>query len=43
MIAAEVDIRIRRDLFGHALQEQRYGDGASLEHKARILQEIAFF
>ncbi len=43
MIAAEVDNRIRRDLFGHALQEQRYGDGASLEHKARILQEISFF
>ncbi|GAA6159154.1 tyrosine-type recombinase/integrase [Ruegeria sp. HU-ET01832] len=41
MIAAEVDDRIRRDLFGHTLNHQRYGQGATLEHKARILQSIA--
>ena len=41
MIAAEVDDRIRRDLFGHALDRQRYGHGATLKHKARILQSIA--
>ncbi len=41
MIAFGVDDRIRRDLFGHSLDRQRYGQGATLEHKARILQTIA--
>jgi len=30
MIAAGIDDRIRRDIFGHALTEERYGSGASL-------------
>ncbi|MGK9052122.1 DUF6538 domain-containing protein [Neorhizobium petrolearium] len=41
MIAAGVDERIRRDLFGHSLNRERYGDGASLEHKHKTLQLIA--
>ena len=41
MLAAEVDERIRRDLFGHSLNRERYGAGASLEHKLRIVQSIA--
>ena len=41
MLEAEVDERIRRDLFGHALSRERYGKGASLEHKARIVEKIA--
>lgn len=42
MLAANVDERIRRDLFGHKLNRERYGKGASLEHKRDILQAIAF-
>jgi len=42
MLAAGVDERIRRDLFGHRLDRERYGAGASLEHKRDILQAIAF-
>ncbi len=41
MLEAEVDERIRRDLFGHALNRERYGKGASLEHKARVIASIA--
>lgn len=41
MLAAEVDERIRRDLFGHSLNRERYGAGASLEHKLRIVQSVA--
>lgn len=41
MLAAEVDERIRRDIFGHRLNRERYGKGASLEHKARIIEGIA--
>lgn len=41
MLAAGIDERIRRDLFGHALNRERYGNGASLEHKARLLKGIA--
>lgn len=33
--------RMKADLFGHALDRQRYGDGASLEHVHRRLSEIA--
>lgn len=42
MLAAGIDERIRRDLFGHALGRQRYGEGASLAHKLKLLQSIAF-
>ena len=41
MLAAGVDERIRRDLFGHALDRQRYGEGASLKHKLELLQDLA--
>ena len=38
MLAAGIDDRIRRDLFGHRLTRERYGDGASLEQKQQMLQ-----
>lgn len=41
MIAAGIDDRIRRDLFGHRLDRERYGKGASLEHLWRLLKLIA--
>ena len=42
MLAAGVDERIRRDVFGHALDRERYGKGASLEHVAGLLRPLAF-
>ena len=42
MLAASVDDRIRRDLFGHRLDRERYGKGATLEHLQRVVQAIAF-
>lgn len=42
MLAAGVDDRIRRDLFGHSLDRERYGKGASLEQMHEIVQRIAF-
>lgn len=41
MLEANVDERIRRDLMGHALNRERYGKGASLEHLQKILQAMA--
>ena len=41
MLAAGIDNRIRRDLFGHRLDRERYGKGASLDHVARLVREIA--
>ena len=41
MLAASVDDRIRRDLFGHSLDRERYGHGATLEHLQTIIQAIA--
>lgn len=41
MLAANVDERIRRDLMGHALERERYGKGASLEHLHGLLQATA--
>ncbi|GGB55718.1 hypothetical protein GCM10011503_00010 [Henriciella pelagia] len=41
MIAAGVDDRIRRDLFGHRLDRERYGKGASLEHVAGLVESLA--
>lgn len=41
MLAAGVDDRIRRDLFGHRLTRERYGQGASLEHLAEVIQKVA--
>lgn len=42
MLAAGIDERIRRDLFGHTLGRERYGEGATLAHKRDQLQAIAF-
>ncbi len=42
MLAAGVDDRIRRDLFGHSLDRERYGKGAGLEQLHEIIQRIAF-
>ena len=41
MLAAGIDDRIRRDLFGHTLTRERYGHGASLEHLAQAIQALA--
>jgi integrase len=41
MLAAGVDDRIRRDLFGHRLTRERYGAGASLERLAEVIQKVA--
>ncbi|WP_378923884.1 DUF6538 domain-containing protein [Mesorhizobium kowhaii] len=41
MLAAGIDERVRRDLFGHALGRERYGEGATLAHKRDLLQAIA--
>lgn len=41
MLAAGIDERIRRDLFGHSLDRERYGAGATLEHKRDLLAPIA--
>lgn len=41
MLAANVDDRIRRDLFGHRLDRERYGKGASLEHLAKLVSGLA--
>jgi len=41
MLAAGVDDRIRRDLFGHSLNRERYGHGASLEQARDLLAPIA--
>lgn len=41
MLAANIDDRIRRDLFGHRLDRERYGKGASLEQLAELVSGIA--
>ncbi len=41
MLEAGIDDRVRRDLFGHTLNRERYGKGASLEHAASLLAPIA--
>lgn len=41
MLAAGIDDRIRRDLFGHRLTRERYGKGADLDHLFRVVQAIA--
>lgn len=42
MVNAQIDDRIRRDLFGHAKTEEVYGDGASLELAHKLLLPISF-
>jgi len=41
MLAAGIDERIRRDLMGHALKRERYGEGGGLEQVRALLEEIA--
>ena len=41
MLAAGIDERIRRDLMGHRLTRERYGEGANLGHLHTLLQAIA--
>lgn len=41
MLAAGIDDRIRRDLFGHRLDRERYGKGASLKHLAELVRSVA--
>jgi len=41
MIAAGIDDRIRRDLFGHSLNQERYGKGATLKHLHQCVQSVA--
>lgn len=41
MLAAGLDDRIRRDLFGHALDRERYGKGATLEHLVGLIEPFA--
>ena len=41
MLAAGIDERIRRDLFGHRLDRERYGAGASLAHVRDLLVPVA--
>jgi integrase len=42
MLAAGIDNRIRCDLFGHRLDRERYGKGASLDQTAAELARVAF-
>lgn len=41
MLAAGMDDRIRRDVFGHRLDRERYGAGASLAHVRDLLAGLA--
>jgi integrase len=41
MLAAGIDERIRRDLMGHSLRRERYGEGASLELLQTLLKPLA--
>lgn len=41
MLAAGIDDRIRRDLFGHRLDRERYGKGATLEQALALLEPLA--
>ena len=41
MMAAGIDDRARRDLFGHRLDRERYGGGASLEMARDLLKPLA--
>ncbi len=41
LLAAGIDERIRQDLFGQALNRERYGKGASLSHVRDLIQRVA--
>lgn len=42
LLANGVDERIRRDLFGHAYNRERYGKGASLQQLHDVVSAVAF-
>jgi integrase len=42
LLRAGVDERVRRDLMGHGLDRERYGQGGGLSFKAEMVQRIAF-
>jgi hypothetical protein len=42
ILAAGIDDRIRRDVFRHRLNRERYGAGASLAHVRDLLAGLAF-
>jgi len=42
LLRAGGDERVRRDLMGHSLNRERYGQGGGLAFKAEMLQKIAF-
>ncbi len=41
MLSAGINERIRRDIFCHTLNRERYGRGASLNLVALLLEKIA--
>ncbi len=41
LLAVGIDERIRRDLFGHALNRERYGHGATLAKLRDVVQQVA--
>lgn len=41
MIDARIDERVRRDLFGHAYNRERYGKGADLKHLHEVVSSVA--
>jgi integrase len=42
LLRADVDERVRRDLLGHALGRERYGEGGGLAYKLKMINRIAF-
>lgn len=42
LLAAKVDERVRRDLMGHRLTREEYGDGATLDFQRDVLAPLAF-
>ena len=41
-LRAKIDERVRRDLMGHALGRQRYGEGGGLAHVRELMVPVAF-
>ena len=42
LLAAKVDEWVRRDLMGHRLSREEYGEGAILDNQHEILAPLAF-
>lgn len=42
LTALNVPDRVQCDLMGHAFEREKYGEGATLQHKLDILRQIAF-